>query len=317
MGILKMEMANQLNDGDRNKDFLRVVLIESNSSIREPLVAVLTKDNHLIASCTNANEANRAISSQMPDLIIIGDLEDLSSLEAFREYSNRCQNVSIILLSHTPDVNQFFRDWVISKGGYDVLSSSPQNFDLFRSRLQRLMHPEQAPEQAATSPAKVEAISTPTTPPSLPDPPQPSPPQPQQNSEQAQKISLETTEIANPSPEPSPQTLTYQQTLSALNQISESSLKYFGGLVIGNYWKKSHVGLVAEHPWLERWSVNHAGVISFDSDNMPQELLTEEQFKSLKLWVKGFLKECDRIILDFVELLKQSNPSFEVMQTIA
>jgi hypothetical protein len=63
--------------------------------------------------------------------------------------------------------------------------------------------------------------------------------------------------------------------------------------------------------------VDHVGVISFVSQTIPQEKLTEQQFESLLLWVKGFLKECDRIIGDYIELLRQSDPSEQVRHIIA
>jgi exopolyphosphatase/pppGpp-phosphohydrolase len=73
---------------------------------------------------------------------------------------------------------------------------------------------------------------------------------------------------------------------------------------------------VQDHPWLQSWSVNHNGAISYSSETNPEGSLNDEQFQSLRLWVKEFIKECDRIISDYVEILKQSERSEELVQII-
>jgi hypothetical protein len=326
MGTLEMQAPDRSSTKAQNRDFLQIVLAESNSTIREPIVAELSKDNHQVTSCINIKDTDRAMGDRAPDLLIIGNLEDSSCLELFRECSQKFQNLPIILLCHTLEVNQFFRDWVIAKGGYDVMSGSPTKLNLLRQGLQDLMGRGQSPEpaQAAAAPAKIQEIAPPPAPVSnLPSPPPvlPKPPQPvERGTKPAAPEPVKAVKIPASSPVASPrslETLTYKQTLTALNQISEISLKYFGGLVIGNYWKKAQKSLLAEHLWLECWSADHLGAISFISAEVPQEQLTERQFQSLLLWVKGFLKECDRIIADYIELLRQSNPSEQVRQIIA
>ncbi len=348
-----MEAVNRVNSR-QDKDFLRVVVIESSLTACQALAAELKKDNHLTTSCTSRGEADRAINAQKPDLLIIGYLGEVSCLEVFREYSKQMPDLPIILLSHTPEVNQFFREWVISNGGYDVVSWFPEKVSLLREVLQRLAHPNQSPQQMANSSVEVQEVAAPT--------PQPSPiasPLPSQNIQPPLERSVEIKEVAAPTPQPSPaelipqesaaqsseslllpsersvdvkevvapapraiatapsQTLTYKQTLAALNQISESSLIYFGGLVIGNYWKKAHANLVPAHPWLQYWSVNHNGVISYSDETALEASIADDRLQSLKLWVKGFIKECDRIIGDYAELLQQSEPSAELIQIIS
>ncbi|NJM28188.1 MAG: response regulator [Pseudanabaena sp. RU_4_16] len=235
----------------------------------------IKKGHHLTTTCTSRGEADRVINAQKPDLLIIGYLGEVSCLEVFREYSKQMPDLPIVLLSHTPEVNKFFREWVISNGGYDVVSWFPEKVSLLREVLQRLAHPNQSPQQMSKSSLEIQEVATPV--------PQPSPiasPPPSQNIQPPLERSLEVKEVAAPTPQPitaeripqeiaaqsseslqlpsersvdvkevvapapkaspsvSSQTLTYKQTLAALNQISESSLIYFGGLVIGNYWKK-------------------------------------------------------------------------------
>lgn len=323
--MLEMEAPNKLNPKVKDRDFLQIVMAESNSTISEPIVAELSKDQHRLVRCANLQETNRSMDSHVPDLLIIGNLEDSSCLEVFRECAQKFPNLPIILLCHTLEVNQFFKDWVIAKGGYDVMSGSPQKLHLLRQGLQNLMGRGQSAEPvAAPAPAKIqEPAPTPAPVSNLPSPPPAIPKPPQaiaQNAKPAPKEPVKAAQIPTSSPGHKrshlQQTLTYQQTFAALNEISEISLKYFGGLVIGNYWKKAHKSLIAEHLWLECWSVDHVGVISFVSQDIPQDNLTERQFESLLIWVKGFLKECDRIIADYIELLRQSNPSEQVKQII-
>jgi hypothetical protein len=341
-----MEAVNRVNSRDQDKDFLRVVLLDSSLTVCQAITAELRSDNHLVTCCTSRDESEQAINAQQPDLLIIGYLGEVSCLEVFREYSKQKPDLPIVLLSHTPEVNQFFRDWVISNGGFDVVSWFPERLSLLREILQRLVHPNQSPQQMANSSVEVKEVAAPT--------PQPSPiasPPPSQNIRPPLERSLEVKEVAVPVPQPSEiassseslqlpsersvdvkevvapapkaittassQTLTYKQTLTALNQISESSLIYFGGLVIGNYWKKAHANLVQAHPWLQAWTVNHNGVISYSGESTPEASLTDEQFQSLKLWAKAFIKECDRIIGDYAELLQQSEPSAELIQIIS
>lgn len=338
-----MEATNKFTSGDRDKDFLRVVVLDSSLTVCQALTSELRKDNHITIGCTSREEANRVISAQKPDLLIIGYLGEVSCLEVFRQYTSQSPDLPIVLISHTPEVNQFFREWVIAQGGFDVVSWFPERLSLLREVLQRLMHQRQSPK--AKSSLEVQEVAAPTPKPSSPErisekiaapqTPQPSaaeripseisaPPTPSESlqppAERALEVKLEVKEVATPAPKPiatsSSSALTCKQALIALNQISEASLIYFGGLVIGNYWKKAHASAVQAHPWLQSWSVNHNGAISYSSETNLEEPLTNEQFQSLKFWVKGFIKECDRIIGEYTELLQQSNPSEEVAQII-
>lgn len=321
-----METGNRF-DACLDKEFLRVVLLDSSLTVCQSLSAELRKDNHISVSCTSREEANQAINAQKPDLLIIGYLGDVSCLEIFREYTKQSPDLPIVLLSHTPEVNQFFREWVISHGGYDVVSWFPEKLNLLREVLQRLLCPKPSLPPIAEVAVEANKVEAPI--------PTSSPAEPIQKEIAAPPASpidesllppseraLGVKEVATPAPKLSPpvsssQTLTYSQALAALNQISESSLIYFGGLVIGNYWKKALASIVQDRPWLQCWSINHTGVISLASETNPEELLTNEQFLSLQLWVKAFIKECDRIIGEYTELLQQSNPSKEVSQIIA
>ncbi len=257
-----------------NQRSLVVVLAESNTSNRRLMVDELIKDHHLVASCGNCEEIDKALGLRTPDLFILGNLPEISILEAYRRYANQFQNVPIILLTEGSSINQFFRDWAISKGVYEVLSSSPENIHSLKAKLQQMS---------------------------------------------LGKASFnELVEVVNANvPQTSLQGLTYQQVISALNQLTDFSKKYFGEMVLGNYWKKAYIATVLEHPWIECWSVEYTGSISYFSEDIPDEYLTDEQYQSLKLWVRGFLKECDRIIGGYIAIVLSSNLSIQVDQIIS
>jgi DNA-binding response OmpR family regulator len=302
---LEMAEVDRSNFTYVDKSYLKVLLVESNSSVRQVLEEELSKDNHVTAGCANSEEANQAINQQMPDLIIIGYLANESCFEMFREYSKWKfsawkRDLPIILLSHTAEVNPYYRDWVISKGGYDVLSFTPSSIQHLRERLKELIHQPMTEDSVVSGEGITplpEANLSPTRQ-NLRPPGEP-----------------ETLAFQSPPAQPA-QTLNYQQTLAILNQITECSMRFFGGLVIGNYWKKTHVSLVQEHPWLQCWSVNYTGMISYSFDPISEELLSEKELESLKIWVKAFIRECDRVIADYAELLQQAYPRSNTFQLL-
>jgi CheY-like chemotaxis protein len=275
---------------------LVVVLAESNLLTRNAVVEELRLDNHLVVSCGGCDEVDQAVKFQMPDLLILGNLDDVSFLESYRRYATQYQDLPVILLTKEYTTNQFFRDWAISKGVCDVLSSCPSRLHLLRERLQRMAYPVLEPASSMDLEVDLAVL------------------------QETQVIQTQIVEPKTPATILTPSTsqnLTYEQVLSALNQLTEFSKKYFGEMVLGNYWKKSHKAAVAEHPWLERWLIEYNGVISYFSEDLPKEQLTEEQYQSLKLWVRGFLKECDRIIGEYTKLLQQKGLSVQIYQIIS
>jgi CheY-like chemotaxis protein len=96
-----------------------------------------------------------------------------------------------------------------------------------------------------------------------------------------------------------------QTMLTALQEINEVGNNYFGPLAQGNYWRKAHTRIVAEFPALENWSADHFGMISCH-ETMLQSQCTEADLQSLRNWVGGYILECERIIVDFREILKNS-----------
>jgi hypothetical protein len=107
---------------------------------------------------------------------------------------------------------------------------------------------------------------------------------------------------------PSESDITGEMILASLEEIVGISNNFFGNLAQGNYWRKSHAKHLEEHPFLLSWSADHFSKISCD-DSILLRVLTDEEIKVIKIWIDTFLAECDRIILNFRQILQQSNLS--------
>ncbi|WP_210391326.1 response regulator [Synechococcus sp. PCC 7502] len=267
---------------------LVVVIAESDYSTSQLVVAELRKDRHLVIVRDNFEDIDVALSIQIPDLLILGNVQGVRFLDSLRKYSKLHPNMRIILLTGDEKVNQTFRNWAISKGFYDVLSSYYSNLHLLREALQEILYSYQ------NNPQEIPEFNTSISDLVIPELPL--------------DLNLETNLTL--------ETLSYRQTLYALNQITQFSKQYFNEMILANYWNKSYRSLIVEHHWLESWSINHNGTISYFSEEIPEGRLTESEYASLKLWVQGFLQECDRLINDYTSILQKAKLSVPVNQII-
>ena len=99
-----------------------------------------------------------------------------------------------------------------------------------------------------------------------------------------------------------------QTMLKWLEEIITISNNYFGPLAQGNYWRKSRTRIVDEFPFLSNWSVDHFSKISCDEHILDREL-TDEDIHSLQVWIRMFIEECERIIIDYRSILNNSGLS--------
>jgi hypothetical protein len=102
--------------------------------------------------------------------------------------------------------------------------------------------------------------------------------------------------------------ITGRSMLECLGEIIIISNNYFGPLAQGNYWRKAHTNTIIEFPSLLNWSADHFSKISCD-DNILGSKLTAEDIQGLRIWVQFFVKECERIIVDFNTILIDSDLS--------
>lgn len=103
-------------------------------------------------------------------------------------------------------------------------------------------------------------------------------------------------------------TVTGQTSLIGLGEIATIANNYFGPLAQGNYWRKAHVRIVNEFPFILNWSADHFGKLSCNESILAAEL-TDEEIESLRIWVRIFIEECERIIVDFGGILNNSDIS--------
>ncbi len=104
-------------------------------------------------------------------------------------------------------------------------------------------------------------------------------------------------------PEPSVM-LTLEELLSALNQISDLTVRYLGPTVVSNYWKATCPSL----DWLAAFQVERSAQITLSKTLSSQtgKALSPEQQQRAKQWVHAFIGRCSKVIRDFPALLEQS-----------
>jgi CheY-like chemotaxis protein len=93
--------------------------------------------------------------------------------------------------------------------------------------------------------------------------------------------------------------------LAAMEEISAIGSNYFGPLAQGNYWRKAHARIIGEFPALQNWSADHFGKIGCD-ESIACFHCTLADVLGLQQWVIAYINECERIILDFGEILRKS-----------
>ncbi len=102
--------------------------------------------------------------------------------------------------------------------------------------------------------------------------------------------------------------ITGKMMLAALGEIVTITNNYFGPLAQGNYWRKSHSSIVNELASLQNWSADHFSKINCNDLILEQEL-TNQDIQNLRIWVRIFIGECERIIVDFGVILSNSDLS--------
>lgn len=90
--------------------------------------------------------------------------------------------------------------------------------------------------------------------------------------------------------------------LAGLEEIVVASNNYFGALAQGNYWRKAHTHVAKESSFIQLWSADHFGKLNCDVSILERSL-TEEEVETLRIWVRFFIGECDRVIIDYGTLL--------------
>ena len=231
----------------------------------------------------NYDELLERIIEQQPQLVILGRIDRFNYLELSKECHKIQQDLSIVLLSQKTIISQSLRLLVKNCGLTDVVNPDPAN-------LNQLLHAllDRPADQQPTNPPQP-PIATTSQQPTNPPPPPP----------------IATTSQQPRNRSPSEPTIDGQMMLAGLEEIVTISSTYFGALAQGNYWRKAHARIVDEFPFASNWSADHFGKLSCHEKILDREL-TAEDIQSLRVWVQLFIKECERVIIDFGAILNDS-----------
>ncbi|WP_160148450.1 hypothetical protein [[Leptolyngbya] sp. PCC 7376] len=210
-----------------------------------------------------------------PHIVLLGSLPNSNSLDIYRQCNEVWSDLPIILMADQPAINDHFRDWAMKQGVKEVVSSYPQNFAQLQFAIKEILFPIIEPRSLGTKRKKSNVI--------------PLKPRQQQKSKQTfYQIS-------------------HREMAISLNELSQFSKTYFGNLAIGNYWRKTQKNLQPNYPALAEWHVDHWGQFDgacFEHKETHGIYLTIEELDSLEVWVHAFTKECERVVVDFGDLIR-------------
>ena len=247
---------------------IKILLAESDPAEVARLRTNIDQEFHGgIQVAKNYDELLERITEQQPQLVILGRIDRFNYLDLSRECHKIQQDLSIVLLSQKRIISESFRLLVKNCGLTDVVNQDPANLNQL---LQALL--DRPADQQPTNP------------------PQPT---------------IATTSQPPINRSPSEPTIDGQMMLAGLEEIVTISSTYFGALAQGNYWRKAHAGIVDEFPFASNWSADHFGKLSCHEKILEQEL-TAEDIQSLRIWVQLFIRECERVIIDFGAILNDS-----------
>jgi hypothetical protein len=251
----KMIVSNIKNVSIRDSTLLptRIFLAESDPlEIARIRLAIDLEFRHRLKLIKKHDELLQALASEIPQLLILGRIDNSNYFEICQESQLIRQGLPIILISKQEIVNETFHQVIKSYGVTEIIS------DDFTSINQLL---------------------------------------------QALELIYKSTEAFT-----ADQDFTSKMLLEGLQEIVVVSNNYFGALAQGNYWRKAHVVAVEEFPFLSQWSADHFGTLNCDVSILEQDL-TEIEIHSLRTWVHYFIRECERIIVDYGLVLNNSDIS--------
>jgi EAL domain-containing protein (putative c-di-GMP-specific phosphodiesterase class I) len=96
-----------------------------------------------------------------------------------------------------------------------------------------------------------------------------------------------------------PVVITLESRLAVLNQLSQFGQKYLGGLLVVNYLQSAR----PSKPWMSQFQISRSGQITYAGD---QAFDVEEQ-QDIQEWMTRFIKDCNGVIRNFAQMVKQAN----------
>ncbi len=216
------------------------------------------------------------VTNSKPKLVVLGKIDNSN----YRDICHNCHQVQedllIVLLSSQETISDSFRQLVKNCGLTDVIAKDLMELNQL---LQKLVNIYQPPTNTSFE-LMIDRLTL-----------QPFP-----------ETDNSTDVIINKASEPE---ITGQIMLEGLQEIVAISSNYFGTLAQGNYWRKAHGRIVDKFPLISNWSADHFGKISCDEKVLTQQL-TAADIQALRAWSQSFIKECERIIVDFGVVLNNA-----------
>jgi CheY-like chemotaxis protein len=309
------------NIQNTNLPSIRILLADSEpSKIAQVISYTEQQFRPVIRVCNSYMDLLPMLRAELPEVILLGLFEKFNSFYICQECHQTWEHLPIVLLSRQTIIDDCFRQMAINRGATDVI---PHNLLGLDRLFQGLLQPKPTTAPQSTSDKSQIRPLTPTSgetgmesPPELRDLAVHSMPEVFSNIECDQTGGIQVVDVTFQTPSQIAATVTVQTMLTAMKEITEIGNNYFGPLAQGNYWRKAHARIIDRFPALKHWSADHFGIISCN-ETILQSPCTEKDLQSLRSWVGVYLSECERIIVDFGDILKKSNLSPAALQLLS
>ncbi len=104
-------------------------------------------------------------------------------------------------------------------------------------------------------------------------------------------------EVEAAPPEPA-MIVTLESRLAVLNQLSQFGQKYLGGLLVVNYLQSAR----PSKPWMSQFQISRSGQVTYAGN----QAFDVEQQQDVQEWMTRFIKDCNGVIRNFAQMVKQA-----------
>jgi|GEM_PF-1549871 len=268
-----------LTDSDLHP--IQILLVESDPVEIDRIVANIDREFQAgITIAKDYGEMLASITRSRPQLVLFGKIDKTSYSEIAQDCHAIRRNLAIVLLSSQGVIIDSFRQLVRTCGLADVITKDANSLNHLLQSVTKSYR-----QQLANQPL-VKPTAQPTR----------------------QHLTTEPRRPLASTHTPAQPTISGQNILTALDEIVAVSNNYFGPLAQGNYWRKAHAHIIDEFPTIENWSADHFSKLSCHESTLAKAL-TPEDLQSLRLWVRLFIQECERIIIHYRSILNTADLS--------
>jgi DNA-binding NarL/FixJ family response regulator len=270
-----------------SQKLLRIVVADSDAMKVATVSAFVDgKTSANVRACMKYPELLPMLSEELPDVLFLGFFDSLNFFSICRMCRKNYPQLPIVLLSRQTEISDEMRRAAINQGATDIITTA-------LDRLDTILQPDWLQAAAAQTISQTGQLPQ-------PEPASPTisqPPTPSAKTSQTARVAAVTSAIG-----------TGKTILAAIQEIDAIGQQFFGPLAQGNYWRKTHTQLLPEYPDLQHWAADHFGVLSC-TEPLQQTSLTVTDVQGLQKWVKLYIDECQRVIVDFGDIVKDSNLS--------